>query len=444
MTSPRRQLFRRFLVVFSIISLCLYGPVQRVWAIDNIPNDCSSYASDATMLRACIIQYYTSNNIIFNDPDDGGEQCGGENSTTLTGNSNLEKVFNYLKGKGLNDVEAAAAIGNIDQESGGDPTIIQGGGHTDDPSTINAKGWGLIQWTPGKKVLGIATGMKVTGKISELSTQLDILWGHMTGTSPTGASNMAIGFKQYTSQDQLLAAVTYFHDKIEGSADATMANRLAKAKNALKKYAGGGTSSGSPTVTADPASLSTGGSNPCSGAVAGSAVQTAIKYAWPDYRKKSNAPYFTMTPAYAEAVKKAQDEGRYVGGSSGLGYHPGIDCGGFVTTVMHDSGADPDYNKGKSNTVGQEAYVKSSGKYTEITDPTTAKLKPGDIAINGSHTYIYVGEQQGFATPVASASIAEQNPVAWRAPMAGYEAPADPSFRWYHLNSSAEGSSVSI
>lgn len=174
-----------------------------------------------------------------------------------------------------------------------------------------------------------------------------------------------------------------------------------------------------------------GGNCSSSGAVAGSAVQTAINYAWPDYH---DPPYFEMKQSYTDAIAKAQENGEYVGG----GAHPGIDCGGFVTRVMRDSGADPNYNWGphdsrQGNTLAQQAYMDAHPeKYQKLGPQTgTNNLQPGDIAINSVHTFIYVGSQPGFHGSSASASFSTTG-ESWRSPMAsGTDTPAN--YTWYRL-----------
>lgn len=51
---------------------------------------------------------------------------------------NAQQIWDYLTGKGLSDNATAGILGNIEQESGGDP---QAGSLAD--------GYGVIQWTPG-------------------------------------------------------------------------------------------------------------------------------------------------------------------------------------------------------------------------------------------------------------------------------------------------------
>ncbi len=156
-----------------------------------------------------------------------------------------------------------------------------------------------------------------------------------------------------------------------------------------------------------------------------------LDYAWPNYHP---SPWHDRMPAYAEAVNRSMSEGRYVGGSvAGV---PGIDCGGFVTILVQNSGLEPNYNDGLGATDEQEAWVKSHNWQLINSSPgtkvDTSLLQPGDIAFSHGHTFIYVGEIPGFDSVIASASYSTHG--SGRAPMAGRE---DLTFgngvivRWY-------------
>ncbi len=174
--------------------------------------------------------------------------------------------------------------------------------------------------------------------------------------------------------------------------------------------------------------------NNCPSGENGDAAQKAMEYAWPEYHPPN---YFKMKPEYEKAVRRAQADGRYVGG----GEHPGIDCGGFVTTVMHDSGADKDYNnlKQQEGHVGiQREYLDAHPeKYEKVGRVSnTSELKPGDIAIkyNNQHTYMYVGpisEHPDFKGIAASASYSSTG-SSWRTPMAD-DASDFKDYDWYRL-----------
>lgn len=171
-------------------------------------------------------------------------------------------------------------------------------------------------------------------------------------------------------------------------------------------------------------------SNGCG--VSGSFVETVLAYAWPEYH---SAQYLERMPAYAATVTDRVSNGIWVGGSvRGV---PGIDCGGFVTILVQDSGYEPLYNTGPGgvgiagNVTGQEPWVEANGwtllnsSYTTQVD--TSILQPGDVAFSGGvkpgeggHTFIYVGEIAGFNSVIASASYSTDG-TGGRSPMAGSE-----------------------
>lgn len=157
----------------------------------------------------------------------------------------------------------------------------------------------------------------------------------------------------------------------------------------------------------------------------GNLAQTIFAYAWPDYHA---AVYIDKKPEYAAAVTRAVSQGRYVGGIN----YAGIDCGGFVTTAMVDSGFDPKYNhsgiikQGAGYTVVQQQWLDQNWqKLGSATSIDTSKLQQGDVAISSDHTFIYAGTIPNFHSNVASASLDE------RAPMAGHEGLTMPGFTWY-------------
>jgi N-acetylmuramoyl-L-alanine amidase len=179
----------------------------------------------------------------------------------------------------------------------------------------------------------------------------------------------------------------------------------------------------SPKASAQEAGLSTAG---CGGAVAGSVAQTAINYAWPTYRGRGTKDSVIKKSTYEAAIVAAKKAGKYTGDSC---FGGGVDCGAFVTRVMQDSGADPSYGGG-GNTLYQERHMREkSALYEQVHPKTTADLSRYQfaIAINDGHTYLYIGKHDGFETLIASAS------QCMRAPMAGKEMVADPSYNWFVL-----------
>ncbi|HWZ65185.1 MAG TPA: phage tail tip lysozyme [Patescibacteria group bacterium] len=164
-------------------------------------------------------------------------------------------------------------------------------------------------------------------------------------------------------------------------------------------------------------------------------VNLAMSYAWPDYKVRID-----FTPPYAASVRAAQKAHKYVGGIA----YPGVDCGGFTTRVMQDSGFDPGYGGG-GNTASQIAWMQGHPNMYQslglVTDPTL--LRPGDIAIrhdadpNGTHhTFMWVGNAKdlgnhpNFHGNIASASLDTRAPVAGT-PGSYYYIPTG-TFHWFH------------
>lgn len=120
----------------------------------------------------------------------------------------------------------------------------------------------------------------------------------------------------------------------------------------------------------------------------GTVVETALNLAWDT---PGHGPYESdAKPAYQQAMP------RYNGS---VDTNPFSDCGVFVATVMHMTGADPEYPK--RGTGEQQQYVESHPEKYDVFPNlnNTSQLQPGDIFLINSgssgHTYIYTGEYRG-------------------------------------------------
>lgn len=406
------------------------------------------------------VRMYTGNNIIWSDPDaekcatgggstGSGEPGGGGPPEEAPGNKTYPEnpppeqwpktVWDYLIQKKIGDKQmqpehVAAIMGNIQQESMNYKT---GTSHigvpfnpdaTENPGS-NTGGYGLVQWTGGRRTALINGAVKVS--VGNIYYQLDFLWNEMNQrkaltTSGTEAEGMlAIATK---GEEGVVEATIFFHDNFERSSQtraqvlATRAEHAKKWYNLLKDQSPGSTNPGGCPTATDASPL----------------IKKVLEYAYPTYIPQTTTPL----EAYAAAVKVAQGEQRYVGG----GAFPGIDCGGFVTTVIYDSGYDKTYNSSAKggNTLPQKQWLDAN--WTNLGDASaidTGTLKAGDVAISTSHTFMYVGmnigkgwegKDFGAGDPafsgVASASYGGTG-APWRAPMAGHESLASSGFTWY-------------
>lgn len=421
----------RFFALFAVIMMCASSAAQTASAATK-NND----FYDET--------FYSLNNIGWYDP-----RCGDTTDAKyvqLAGKDNTEKILNFFMRKGLTLAQASGIVGNMMQESGLNPAIIQGGKIADDSYTLqDGVGFGLVQWTSGGRQQNFMKFMKGLGVgVTDLSGQLEFVWKEMSESYP----NTMRALK--ASKSPVDAAVAVHGPPspgYEASADSPDKVRSVRGGNAQKvndKYADAPALAGS---TADKAmspsgegsaedvsnaSSSNSGKQNCigdSGSQAGGGLTSLVKdYAWHEFIESGSSKNIDgktiratdQQPKYSAAVATAVKAGRYVGGANGN------DCGGFVTTLIYDSGFDKSYNSNAKggNTLSQEEWLKKNWKSISATDANDRQ--PGDVAINEDHTYVYVGDiGSDFKSKVASASYSD------RAPMAGHEGVTDSSFRWY-------------
>jgi hypothetical protein len=402
------------------------------------------FAADTTRVLAIPDQdFYSGNDILYYDPDSGLCSTG---DVTLTGNNVKEKVWNWLKSKGLSSEQAAGVMGNMVAESGIVPTRHQGTGDVWN-SSYTGNAWGLVQWDGGRRYSAPKGG--VLGKLREQKPhlekyvdikydtarnpdvkippvdldaltlfELEFLYAESTHRPVTarGYGEAANEWETLKLQKTVADATVFWHNNFEVSADSAeqvLNGRGGHSQKIFDEF------SGKPGATSNQAN--------CSEAT-GDLSQLTLSYAWPEYHPK---PYVQKKPEYETAVRKADDENIYTGDPCHGG---GVDCGAFVTLLVVNSGFDPAYNhggkrsEGAGNTSAQAAWA--SKNWETIGTGSTinvADLRAGDVAISDGHTFIWVGEIEGFQTKIASAS------QCGRAPMAGTESPtsSDPTLKWY-------------
>lgn len=354
----------------------------------------------------------------------------GAESVVLAGKDNTEKILNFFMRKGLNLAQAAGIVGNMMQESGLKPNVEQGGRIVSEGyQPISGTGFGLVQWTFSDRqdpLVAHVSGMGVP--VTSLSGQLSFVWVELNG-------NYLSTLNQLRATNDPVEAAVIVHDGYEVSADSDAAVRSVRGGNATKVYnkykdakplAGESADAimNNPNGIPNTEDSSSSSKNCSSNGFAGGNFEETLKtYAWPTYKGNT----LEMQPAYVDAVASARDQGLYVGDGRG---DWGVDCGVFVTLLVRDSGFDKGYNyNGKGgNTVQQ--YKWTSENWETLGDASTidpATLQPGDVANNkSSHTFIYVGEVEGFEAKIASASWGERAPMADTA-----QSPTQSGYTWF-------------
>lgn len=210
--------------VFSTVITTL--PVSAVSELCDIP--------DVTDPNICLDGFYGGNDILYYDPN--APQCsaapaGTGSNAVIVGNSNAEKIFIYLTGKGLTSQQAAGVLGNFQQESGFDPAIIQGGAIADENYTpVNEVGFGIAQWTFTDRQAPLVQLAKSSGRsVTDLGLQLDFLWQELSTTHKRSLETLK------AASDPEGAAFV-FHRDFEVSADTEAAVRAVRGRNARLLY----------------------------------------------------------------------------------------------------------------------------------------------------------------------------------------------------------------
>jgi hypothetical protein len=142
--------------------------------------------------------------------------------------TNEKSAFDYFVARGLTKRQAAGIVGNLDQESGMDPTIKQYGG---------GPGRGIAQWSVGGRwdtysgdnevhytnvVLGVSR--------YNLTGQLKFVWYELTNFS-------YYGLAQVKASTTINGAVVAFQDHYEGCGTCNTAAREKYAADAYARYA---------------------------------------------------------------------------------------------------------------------------------------------------------------------------------------------------------------
>ena len=140
----------------------------------------------------------------------------------LIGKNNEEKIWNYLKSKGLNDYGVAGLMGNLFAESALNPRNLQNTyekklGFTDDSYTTavdngtysnfikDSAGYGLAQWTFwSRKQLLLNYAKSVSKSIGDLEMQLDFLYKELSENYKSVLSTLKTATSVFSASNSVL------------------------------------------------------------------------------------------------------------------------------------------------------------------------------------------------------------------------------------------------
>ena len=158
---------------------------------------------------------------------DGSDGTSGSADSELT-NGNEKIAFEYFVGKGLSETQAAAIVGNLQQESTVNPHSVQQGG----------PGRGIAQWSVGARWNvttddNLASFAKNEGASPlSLETQLGFIWYELENFPRYGLSSL---------QDArtITAATVAFQKDFEACGACNSTHRVAYARAVLAAYGSG-------------------------------------------------------------------------------------------------------------------------------------------------------------------------------------------------------------
>ena len=143
-------------------------------------------------------------------------------TSSIKGNTNAEKAFNYFVQKGLTPEQAAGIVGNLQAESGVKPGQHQIGGPA----------FGIAQWEGGRQENLKAFAAQQGKSVDDLGVQLDFLWQELQG--PENAAFNALKGAGSASQ-----AAAIFENKFERPAANHNAERGRLAEAVLAEFGRG-------------------------------------------------------------------------------------------------------------------------------------------------------------------------------------------------------------
>lgn len=231
-------------------------------AENNLSSDgTNSYISDDVHLTSNGIIAFV--NIIISTLSLGGSgssgNLGSPAPTSLTGEDNAQKIWNYFKARGLTDIAAAGALGNLKKESSAFDPYVGESGDTSWSQTVLQVGFGIIQWTNtdnntmGRRYQVIQhlknNGITTPDRSREdeaLLLELNWLWdgeyGGMTWQEQVNAETTVDGDPSvhFTEDNTGNGSTMVFHKFVERSGDGVSGKqqRINYAKEFLERFGG--------------------------------------------------------------------------------------------------------------------------------------------------------------------------------------------------------------
>ncbi len=312
----------------------------------------------------------------------------GAQTQPLFGND--KAAFDYFRAKGLSPEQAAGIVGNLDQESGVDPTAVQPGG----------PGRGIAQWSAGGRWDTDANdnaswyATKEGMSVDSLQLQLDFIWYELTNFS-------GYGLAELKAATTVTAATVAFETKFEGCGTCDESQRISYAEAVLAAYGSDPVGSGDAGSGATPCTVTTTGES-------GECITTAACAAMAGYE---STPGYCPGAADIQCCTKIPSTATDAGGAKpdgGATTSPGSDAathGGGVDAGATDGSATGGAADGGASATGAGDDASSDDASGDDASGGGGVRKGGGTSASGGCTTSGAGRSAGFG-PVASAMLA--------------------------------------
>jgi beta-N-acetylhexosaminidase len=307
---------------------------------------------------------------------DGSACCaaGGGSAVQLAGTDNIQKVWNFFATKeGYKEpYKIAGILGNMQAESGVNPRRVEGTvTPAGDSDTTDSRGYGLVQFTPGTKILPDLERYNKEHNTSvlpgDLAFQLDLLWRQLEGNSALNEKAAGDHLKQTTD---VQSATHVFLKEYERAGVEREQVRQDFASKILQDFgSGAGAVSGSPTESNSGSCDNGNGNSALSGEIGNRIVEVA---------KRELAAHGNQCPTGSDCQKTYSD-----GAVEAW-------CADFVSWVLKEAGSP--YTGGTSggwrqpSVSGSRAWFEKNAEFHLKAGYTP---KPGDIQINQNNDPTY-------------------------------------------------------
>ena len=161
------------------------------------------------------------------------------------GNTPKEKIWVFLINKGFSKAATAGIMGNWEQESGYEPTADEGG----EGGATGAGGYGIAQWTGGRRETLFAMATAKSVDVSDLQFQLEHFYWEITegdeANSFSTYGGLSGGLDEFKGFTDPIAACLSFEESYERAGTPVMGARYEYAQAVFEWDGGSATSSSS-------------------------------------------------------------------------------------------------------------------------------------------------------------------------------------------------------